>query len=278
MKTNYTAWLSILALLITLTACQDHRIPTNPQFRIKKVIKQRVQPSSQESSTHIYSYDDQGKLAMIVTAYSMRARGGNDDVYFSSVFNYGANGKLTSLDYKSTPGRPAVYNPSRYDYEYDVTGNATRIEFAFTTSDTAYNRSYRRTYNLEYNEAKLPVKITEIDDKFNEGVISEYTYENGNVVNIKRSTFDYSGKITSSNTYTYNFDDKPNPFYGLFIGAPDPRIFSDYYTFKYYTFTQSNTFNKNNFLEPGLRYEYDSKGHLIKIVGSPTTTFEYEMY
>ena len=273
MKVNFTTWLSVFALFITLTACEDHRIPSSPRFRIKKVTKQ----STQERSTDTYSYDNQGRLDNIYKAYSDRRQTSNRDFYYKTVFQYDVTGKLTRVEYQPDYTALGTIIPSRYDYEYDANGNAVVIKYAQTSADAATNELSRTTFNLVYNGTNLPVKITAVSNVFMNGSLTEYLYEQGNVVKIKKDFFDNAGGIKDSYTRTYQFDDKPNPFYALYVGAPDPDIFNDY-TFKLSTFYQSNTFSKNNMIYPNLNYEYDSTGSLVKIVGNPTTTFEYEMY
>ena len=273
MKFNLTAWLSVVALFIALIACENNRIPTSPRFRIKKITKQ----SAQELSTDTYSYDNQGKLDNIYKAYSDRRQTSNRDYYYKTAFQYDEKGKLKSVEYQPDYTAPGTIIPSRYDYEYDGNGNAVIIKYAQTSSDAATNQLSRTTFNLVYNGTKWPIKITAVSDVFMDGSMTEYIYDQENVVKIKKDYFDNTGRIKDSYTRTYQFDDKPNPFYALYIGAPDPDIFSDY-TFKLSTFYQSNTFSKNNILYPNLNYEYDSTGSLVRIAGNPTTTFEYEMY
>lgn len=273
MRLNFITWFCVFTLFFSLAACEDHRMPTNPRFRIKTVTKQ----STQELSIDTYSYDSQGKLASINKTYSDRRLTSNREYAYKTVFHYESMGKLKSVEYQPDDTALSTIIPSRYDYEYDANENAVVIKYTQTSPDVVTNQFSKVTFSLEYNGSKLPVKITAVSDVFMDGSITDYLYEQGNVVRIKKGFFDNTGGIKTSYTRTYQFDDRPNPFRGLYIGAPDPDLLSDF-TFKLNTFYQSNTFNQNNFIDPNLNYEYDTVGNLVKISGSPTTTLDYEPY
>ena len=269
MQRTSIAYLISLSLLVSLISCQNNQVPIGQRFRIKKVTKQ----GDQQLSTDTYNYDGEGRLNNIYKTYTQRSKGSNRDYYYTTLFQYNAQGKLSSIIYQPDDKAPGTIKPSRYDYLYDVNGTITTIRNFYISPDTANNR----TFNLVYNGNKFPVKISSINDAFKDGYTTEYTYNNGNVAEIKTSNFNNTGEVTSSLTRTYQFDAKPNPFYNLYTGAPDSELFNDN-AFKLNTFYQSNTFNENNILYPDATYEYDANGNLIKITSFVTTTLEYEVY
>ncbi len=274
MKPSLITWISICALSLLFTACQDHRIPSmdTPRFRISKMT---VQGGNQENSTTTYTYNIKGQLARIYKAYTQRAKGSNLDSHYNSLLTYNDQGQLVSFEQQPDYSAPGTVNPSRYTYEYDDKRNVVAIKYTLYSSPSVINTNASQTIRVVYaSNSRFPSRITFFNDVFGEEYTYEYTYAGGNVVAIKKS----SAQTTLSDfnyTRTYQFDNKPNPFYGLYSGIPEPDLFN---SAKRNTFYENNILNQNNTTQPGYTYEYDSYGNLIKSTGTYTATYEYEQY
>ncbi|OJW79193.1 MAG: hypothetical protein BGO59_11645 [Spirosoma sp. 48-14] len=262
--------------MILLISCKDD-LPTGAQFRIKKVTMQ----GDQQYLTDTYYYSGNGRLSSMDKAYSDRRKTSNYDLYYKTVFRYDARGRLILMEKQPDgTGHGTIY-PGSYTYQYDANGNISLIKYRIDSPDANDNRLAKETISYQYGSNRQPIRVTDFNDVFGDGFIYEYSYKDGNVAAIKKTKVTYSGETELVSTRTYQFDDKPNPFYGLFTGLPDPDTFNGY-TFKQNSFYQSNTFNRNNIIFAQYDYEYDSYGRLTKIItpgpGKVITAFEYEMY
>ncbi|GAB3957678.1 hypothetical protein GCM10028805_50830 [Spirosoma harenae] len=85
------------------------------------------------------------------------------------------------------------------------------------------------------------------------------------LIQTKTRITDNAGYDFGSSIQTFQYDNKPNPYYGLIVGEPEIR-----------------TFSKNNVLVNSYLYSYDANGLLTKINsafdGSLIQTLEYEAY
>lgn len=275
MRLNVIIWFSVFALSSTLIACDSPKnpSPSDPRFRVTKV----TMKGDQQALTDTYSYNSDGRLATIYKAYTDRRKTSNRDYYYTSVLHYDGQGRLTSFENQPDYTAAGTVYPALYTYEYDAKGNVSLINYALNSPDSSNNRFSETKFYLTYDNANRLIKLKSINDIFQDGIIYEYTYDKGIIVKIDKSTQDNTGRISLAYTRTYQFDDKPNPFYGLYTGAPDPDMFTDY-SYKLNTFYQNNTLTKNNILFPNLTYEYDSYGNLVKVVGVNIITYEYERY
>lgn len=275
MKLNLINWIGICALSLLFAACKEHPIPSslvNPRLRISKMT---VQGGNQENSRTIYSYNIKGQLARIDKAYTQRAQGNNQDSYYTSLLTYNDQGQLVSFEQQPDYSAPGTVKPSRYSYEYDDKGNVVTVKYTSYSSPGVINANASQTIRLVYaSSSRFPSRITFYNDVFGEDYTYEYTYDGGKVVAIKKSSVQTT--LPEFNYIrTYQFDNKPNPFYRLYSGVPEPDLFN---SAKRNTFYENNIFNQNNIIQPGYSYEYDSYGNLIKLTGTYTATYEYEPY
>ncbi|GAB4043786.1 hypothetical protein GCM10028810_07400 [Spirosoma litoris] len=101
-----------------------------------------------------------------------------------------------------------------------------------------------------------------------DSTIEDYIYQAGNIVQQKvrrrmqTTTYDKSNVVN-----TYQYDDKPNPFYRFLFGS--------------YLDPDWKTFSKNNVLTDDETNTYDANGLLIKVAqrdGGYEFIYEYEAY
>ncbi|WP_020600048.1 hypothetical protein [Spirosoma panaciterrae] len=258
MRFTFMTWLGILALMVSFSACQDHRIPQAPgsKFRIKKVTV--GYENATDYSYSIYTYMSTGLLAS-VDQYTVK---GNSAAVQNSktVMTYDGQGKILKAEMQllSSNGAAQWVPFQNYTYEYDKNGIITQIkryDLANPASPVLIDQ-----HLLEYNVARLPIK-----QSYTIGThqwVEQYTYSGGNVVKVDRND-----NLSGLSTLVFQYDDKPNPFYGLITGPPSYTIFS-----------------ANNIITPNQIYTYDSNGLLIKGTlavsgfGNYITKFEYEPY
>ncbi|GAB4032668.1 hypothetical protein [Spirosoma gilvum] len=258
MRLTLNTWLGVLALLVSFSACQDHRIPQAPgsKFRIKKVTV--GYENATDYSYSIYTYTNNGLLASI-DQFSVK---GNSSAVQNSktVMTYDGQGKILKAEMQlpSSNGATQWVPFQNYSYEYDKNGVITQVkryDLANPASPVLIDQ-----YLLEYNAAKLPSKVS-----YTIGAnqwVEQYTYIGGNVVKVDRND-----NLSGLATLTFNYDNKSNPFYGLITGPPSYTIFS-----------------ANNIIAPNQVYTYDSNGLLTKGTlavsgfGNYITKFEYEPY
>ncbi|QMW06539.1 hypothetical protein [Spirosoma foliorum] len=219
----------------------------------------------------MYNYDDSGRLMSIidntviptVTSYA----------FGRTTMEYDSQGRLSQIEnlIEPTNNNPVLTFYYRTTYDYDANSNIVAIKkYKVFKSDPAHP-FLQEDSKLTYGSTVFPVKI---DTKINDGsqfdpeldFTQEYTYSAGNVVEVKRTDrpTHYNGYNTYTTSQVLQYDDKPNPFYGLIIGSPDV-----------------STFSKNNVIESTRLYTYDTNGLLSKIAlrdGTSETTYEYESY
>ncbi len=243
-----------LLFLLTLLACQDHQVmpgtPTAPRFRLKKA----VTTGTSFYTERTFTYNSAGKLS-----YATQSNGGGG---FSrtTLLTYDSQGRLTNTDLQSAPGRTDI----RLVYTYDETGNITTIT-EYNDAQRTGNLFLERTTSLIYNKDKLPTKVTIVSASRTRTETALYTYVNGNVVKSERTY----APGTTPEIINYQHDDKPNPFYGLLIDAPNPEAI-----------------NRNNILYDGSERAYNSQGLLVNmntnvngaVIDKVRYTYEYEAY
>ncbi|WP_461149231.1 hypothetical protein [Spirosoma pulveris] len=197
------------------------------------------------------------------------------DIYYNSLLIYNDQGQLVSFEQQPDYSAPGTVNSSRYTYEYDDKGNVITIKYTLYLSPNVIDTYASQTIRVVYaSNSRFPSRLTFFNDVFGEDYTYEYTYAGGNVVAIKKSSVQTT--LSDFNYIrTYQFDNKPNPFYGLYSGVPEPDLFN---SAKQNTFYENNILNQNNIIQPGYTYEYDSYGNLIKSMGTYTATYEYEQY
>lgn len=245
-----------LLFFLTLLACQDHRNePGVSRFRLKKT----TIATTGYTTESVYNYNSAGKLENYLIK-SNGAGGFNGAV----IPAYDAQGRVRSINRQSyATGRLDLI----LDYAYDGNGNITTITEISTPLITPQQTgiSLTQTTKLVYNADKLPTNITTVSASGNRTETVLYTYANGNVIKSERSF----GAGTIPQVINFKHDDKPNPFYGLLINAPDPEAI-----------------NRNNILYDGSERIYNSQGLLTNMntnvngaaIDKARYTYEYEAY
>jgi len=269
MKPNFISWLSVWTLFLVVTSCADHRIPQAQRFRIKTVRTTSSDPYTTylSTTTERYNYDSNDRLVSYVSGLESNSPAPIGDSS-RTVLNYDAQGRMENIFSESrdlvntASGVVRLWRPSfSYLYEYDMNGNISVMKIVAITKDRSRSPNLLEVLRFEYNDAKLPVKVIHTQASDNYQWIEQYTYGGANIVKIETSD-NQSAPVTTA----YQYDNKPNPFYGLIIG--DKR--NDAFTM----------FNRNNLIASDNQYEYDSNGLLSKVVvvGGIVQTYEYEAY
>ena len=268
-------WFAILIIPIVFSACQDHRLTPNPErFRLKKTVyTTAIKFNTPYRQEVVYSYNSTGNLekeiSTITNTYENRV------VTQLSAFTYDAQNRLIRIDSEADSG----VNPPirRIEYTYDADGN-----IAEETTSVSYTGKNTGDYTIigqsvfTYAGSRFPVKQVYTNSPTVH--VYDYTYSNGNISQLVSTQTAATPYPAVTNTYQY--DDKPNPYYGV--------IRSDGLT--------AAVANKNNVIDeitsPAPKYKrvltYDSLGLLTKlnIVYPPDpnynynsqTTYEYEKY
>ena len=216
--THLRQWLISLLFIAAFGACTDHRIPAvtpgsvSTRLRVKTITQETPNNPTKVSA---FKYDGQNRLSLII-AYQLP-------------------------DSSVAPVENSVYT-------YDAQNRLTQLK-----RDIVRRGSASETYTLSYDAAGH-VSLNHLPSTF--GIGLRYTADNrvsgyGKVVNVPGiqyhgfGTFTYTGNnltlametvevirsggppipfINRSPNTTYTFDDKVNPFYGVYI-IPAPGVF-----------------------------------------------------
>ncbi|AKD54591.1 hypothetical protein [Spirosoma radiotolerans] len=281
MKHNFSFCLLLLSLLITVASCNDHRLPspTGQQFRI---IKSRTMGA--DSSTSIiagfYTYDSNGRLVKYTE--------GNEKWPTNSAFpdssriliSYDAQGRVQTTTREAwisvssaslPPPLNRLWRPNlRANFTYDLAGYITEVKQYLILNDRAQTPSLFQDIKIEYDGTELPVKLTTINwDPVTSNaqplsqLVEQYIYNEGNIIEVARS--ENGGPAL---TVRYQYDDKPNPFYGLVgLVITNGPLF--------------NLVNRNNVITANKQYSYNSVGLMTKVVGGDPyseQTYGFEAY
>ena len=243
MKLHFSTCLSVLLLFVVLSSCKDQGGLGTQRFRIKKVIPGNSSAYDVHKYDGEYKYDNGGRLIE------------------GAGFTYYYDGKGNLTDAKG------IGKSKRYYYSTDTKG---RVTGALETDDYGSMGEFTRAqYWLDYSNDRLPVKITKAVGSpaaARQFTYADLSYSGENIVQMKVRIKNETDSYDLSNSIqTLQYDDKPNPFYGLIVVDLDSRLFSE-----------------NNRLDTNYTYAYDANGLLTKITlkydGSTVQDFEYEVY
>ncbi|WP_460934380.1 hypothetical protein [Spirosoma humi] len=265
MKPNFINWISMYGLLLLFTACEDHRIPSVQRLRIKTV--RTIIPGLDDTrlTTETYNYDSKGRLIQYVSGTETKPVVPIGDSS-RTVINYDGQGRIENI---FTEGRGLVntasgvvylWRPSfNTTYAYDGNGNITVMKLFAITQDRSQSPNLLEVLQFEYDGTKFPVKVIHTTTSNNHQWTERYTYSGDNIVNVESSD-------NQSATTTYQYDNKPNPFYGLLTGEKRNDAFI--------------ALNKNNVMTNDKQYLYDTNGLLSKVIAADGVvyTYEYEAY
>ena len=240
-----------------LSSCIDHRTteptPGAGRLRVKSITQDLPNNKTYVSA---FKYDGQGRLSMI-TAY--QTPDSNAAPIEHDSYQYDSQNRLTQLQ-RTTP----TYSES-YAFGYNVTGQLSG--FSHSPSGFQVQVRYGPDNRISGYGKTLAPPVSGI--RF--GGSGVFTFTGNNLTSttittsIIRDVFDFGGTSTTN----FSFDNKVNPFYGLFVipapGTFGPRPvggnFGPYYT---YFGGLDNFFNlsQNNVTS-------------AVVVGGQTTTYAY---
>lgn len=267
MKLSFISWTSVWVLVLIVTSCQDHRIPQSQRFRVKTIRTTTHDSNESRLVTVSYNYDSQGRLVSRVSGTEIKPVVPIGDSS-RTVLNYDAQGRIDTIatetrDLVNTAsGVVHLWRPDfKYLYEYDLNGNLSVMKLVAITKDRSRSPNLLEVIRFEYAGTALPVKAIHTRASDNYQWIEQYTYSGANIVRVETSD-NQSAPVTT----VYQYDNKPNPFYGLIIGSKRNDSFL--------------IFNRNNMVSSDNQYAYDSNGLLSKVVavGGIEQTYEYETY
>ncbi len=238
--------LTALLLINTLWGCTDHSSrPLTPlRLRLKTTTSANFDGTTTQNS---FTYDAQNRLI----AYSE----GNDT---RGTITYNAQNQYQRIDFVRGS---ATY---RTDFTYQTFAGGSRSVTAVTNQvfqNGVTGLADTRTYSFDANNrltrsSYAPAGSTPIGE-----TISIYTYTGENITQVQANA------IRTVATYLYEFDDKPNPFYGLVgAGIDEVRRYSRNNLVKYTPVPSASYIYS---------YEYNAQGLPTKI---DNVTLTYESY
>ncbi|QKZ15771.1 hypothetical protein HU175_15550 [Spirosoma sp. KUDC1026] len=249
---------------------------------------------------------------------------GTPSVSTVSAFSYDEQGRLSSISAYRSPDSAAAAVENTV-YQYDSQSRLTQVRHAVVRRG-----SNAETYTLVYNSANQLVQLTNSVSTFSvtpqynsvnqvtgygksisvsglsSGGNGTFTYTGNNVTTTSEtfSVFRTGGSPTAPPVYTqpitttYTYEDKVNPFYGVFI-IPAPGVFHAYAGFgifgPYYTLyggiDNPNNLSKNNVLSAVMASGTTTYGYTYNSANLPTSRitstatgvseilrYEYELY
>jgi hypothetical protein len=270
-----------------LTGCTDYssiadKVPPQPQQQVvkkdpeKKPLQYRIKRIVYEGfwaigATTEFEYGSNGKVSEARYVGNDSGRGAP-----KGLFTYTASNQLSAYNYQYSYADSQGYTGERTVLSYSPQNNgpgqpAATILFAqtdFVKPDGTY-RLLKHTTSALVNGLVSTVR-TEAATIGSTATTDEYTFEAGNLTTIKTV-------IGQDQFETYRYDDKPNPFLGLF--GPDV--------------TPVRRYSRNNVTEATVRYPsgsvrtytisytYNDQGLPITAQWSDASSrlqFEYEAY
>ncbi|WP_461097071.1 hypothetical protein [Spirosoma luteolum] len=255
-----------LFVSLFLSGCEDHRLtsPTPARFRLASYSFRQ----NRFFSNAAFTYGPTGQ----VTSYT-------ENVYntkYNSTLTYNEKGQLIRID--RLPAEVSLSIASSYFvYEYNQAGNLIK-RTKYQTKDisnspnTPYSVNQVVTFNYD-GTAPYPSRISQTQYQEIGTVVdlaqTDLTYQDGNVVR-SVTTYPTSSNLTPS-VNTYQFDDKPNPFYN-FIVLPDGL--------------GAYPYNRNNITSSVSILTYNSNGLITRSIDNKNTDpafqavsdYTYEQY
>lgn len=236
----------LFSFSLLMASCTDHRIPPEMQrFRLKKTVATNIQGSI----TTILDYNAEGKLISFV---------GGDQAYN---VQYDALGRFINVHLKEYPD--AIIRR----FGYDNANNVNYIQNNFYRGEAGLEILSEMT--LKYSGTQYPASSSLDDSPSPRVLLSYYTFDSGNLIKLE-SEINYPSQNEVLSPINYQYDDKPNPYFGLLpLGI-----------------SIEESLNKNNAIMSSNELIYNNNGMLIQKninstgpVGTRTTiTFEYEVY
>lgn len=279
-RSTFTSRFSWIGLFLLIQACQPTlpdpmastpvTPPGAPSARLRvKSITQELTANTTKVTT--FSYDNQGRLSSLL-AYQ------TPDSTVAAVerntYQYDTQNRLIRQQRQLTTRPGSLFAPvaSEHQFVYNTSGQVAEIRFASSSymilpqtqtiidlavlnSPSALAYTVEPRYNVQGQVIgnRKAVYIQGQPSKFS--FTSEYAYTGKNLTMVNTvSQSDNTLMSTDQNSLTY--DDRTNPFYGLYVIPPYYGGISDY-------FMNVNTLSPNNLTRIGgvsYRYEYNTAG------------------
>ncbi|MVM35968.1 hypothetical protein GO755_38500 [Spirosoma sp. HMF4905] len=210
--------LGSLLLFISFFGCTDHRIPSvtpgATRLRVKTITQEGSNGTSKVSA---FKYDAQGRLSLIIGYQTPDSSTASLE---NTIFQYDAQNRLTQAQHSQI--RPGSYTET-YTFTYNGAGQVSGLRNMPSTFGVG----------IQYNSANQPSTYTKginVGGLLSSGSGS-FTFT-GNNVTASSDLFTVTrlGEPSSAPKYgwsantTFTYDDKINPFYGVFI-IPAPGVF-----------------------------------------------------
>lgn len=271
MKTTHLRqWLISLLFIAAFGACTDHRVPAvtpglgTSRLRVKTIIQDRPNSPTEVSA---FSYDGQGRLGLIITFQLPDSIAGPAE---RSVYQYDAQNRLTQL--RRDIVRTGGFEPNlseTYTVNYNAAGQVSSLNHSPSTF------SIRPLYTPDNRVSGYSKNISV------GGLISNgggaFTFSGNNLTNAtERYTIIRAGGSSmpvfdSSVNTTYTFDDKVNPFHGVYI---IPAPFRDGFAY-FQTSTPTNYYTYYGGVNNLLNLSQNNVLSAVAVVGSASATTSY---
>ncbi|GAB2553831.1 hypothetical protein [Spirosoma areae] len=295
MKTSHLRqWLISLLLIATALSCIDHRVPVvSPGIEPSRLRVKTITQETPNNPTRVsaFKYDGQNRLSLIIGFQTPDSSAAPVE---NTVYQYDAQNRLTQVNRRIV--RRGSYSET-YEYAYNGAGQVSRLNhlpstYTIEPQYTADNRvsGYRKSLGVSGLQYSGSGTFTFPGNNLT------LTNEGFSVFRSGGPSIPFTGGSAST---TFTFDDKINPFYGVFL-IPAPGVFSPL-TFSgqfgpYYTYYGgiNNFFNlsQNNVLSAVLSggattvygYTYNAANLPTKRVKAvdnsvvETLYYEYETY
>lgn len=248
MNANLRIFLTGMLLTCSLLACTDHRLrPLSPlNLRLKTVEKVG-------GLTTTFTYGQGNR----VESYS-RSNGDR------GLFSYDAQSRYSRYEI------PSMQNPGLFEY----------ARFTYYTGSNAFDVGFYTSNGASENNFET-LKYTVDGNKHITG------FSNGGSTSYRQQTYQYTGdNITTAiftvgrtqETRVYEFDNKPNTYYGLIVPGVEDFL----------TYSRNNVTKETYVAQDGRQivtaeyvYEYNAQGLPTKVTnkdGSGEVRFTYESY
>ncbi len=205
-------WLSSLLLLVTLLACDQQAPVSAPanQFRLLK----RIDSSATSLTTSLYFYSPDNRLIRTQTQTLIYQVSNLNQI---ASYRYDERNRLIMIE--SQQGMTLTKRVFTYDEQGDMV--LSKDSSGFSNSIPLYTAQQQHTYRYDSHHLPIQETLTQFGAYLLQTYHYQYTYQQGNVGQVTITLPDGSTSQT-----TYQYDDKPNLWYGQWENAAMPAVFS----------------------------------------------------
>ena len=281
--------LSVLALmLITLVSCTDHE-PTDPLDRLRVKSITRILPLdvlSGKKNVSAFNYDSYNRIASIV---SYETPDSTAAVIGRTTYEYDRDNRVSIIKRSVNP-----FGSEEYKYTYDSDDKLIILDY-----DAGNFDAYHITYKYAGNTLESSLRKFNFNSSISFKSEQSFTFSGQNLSKVDIiQTVEKVIPFVSTNALTFTYDDKINPFYGVYMipspflpAKPTNAAFS-YYTYyggydNFLTLSPANALSQINSSGDETYYEYQyneagfptmriSKNRRSLVV--ETLLYEYEKY